>query len=285
MGNSISNENPVGQPTIMTHYHMIDANTIACPRETQTVTSDLQDLLHLSPQPVFSSDENVQIYRTMTNQCYFASIEETIDQPSIDNQVMINLRAATTISSQLNTNQNNNNKQNESATTKLWYFKDISSHSLFNIYLSNRFVETEVNRSIVFDWDQKKSWTMSENAFERTVKRRRRRRRRRRENEKQNRWSFHRRTSSMKDRFWFICKSPLHSSSFVEFDYKLELTGGYTARSIVIVLTFFSTIFENQIEVNACKSFWIVDWPMHNKTDWSDCLNSKENNKHEKDKY
>ena len=103
MGNTISTESPSAPAA--THYHTVD-----CPRETQTVCSDFADLLSASPK-IESTPHH------WTNQCYFASIEETLDQPAIDNQVMLSLRAAAT--QQFNANQNNNNNQSESATTKL----------------------------------------------------------------------------------------------------------------------------------------------------------------------
>ena len=96
MGNTINSDTSPHQ--VQSHYHMIDANTVACPRSLQIAPHSLTP----------------PTWNRMTNQCYFASVEETIDQP-MDNQVMINLRA----SQQCNANQNNNNNHYESAITKL----------------------------------------------------------------------------------------------------------------------------------------------------------------------
>ena len=116
-----------------THYHMIDSNTFTMPRPT---TSNLNDL---SPTPILRAQrpgsgrnenlttqhpsEIIQLHPTTTsfnglsNPCYFASYNDTIDrydmeqQQQFDNRVRISLRGG-------QNNNNNNNIREEEEDTK-----------------------------------------------------------------------------------------------------------------------------------------------------------------------
>jgi hypothetical protein len=131
------------------HYHMIDANTVACPRLVQdkkampSTSTDVQDLLSLNPQVIFPTsthviDDNAANERkqtlvssnslanhSVTSQCYFASVTDTIDQHHVEQpmdtrMMMINRRAVqhTTVNHN-NSNNNHHQKYEQNEITKL----------------------------------------------------------------------------------------------------------------------------------------------------------------------
>ena len=112
-----------------THYHMIDSNTFTLPRPT---TSNLNDLspkpIHRAQRagsarndtrPMHNQSEIIQLHPNTTasfnglsNPCYFASYNDTIDrydleQQQVDNRVRISIRGGQ------NHNNNNNNIRRE----------------------------------------------------------------------------------------------------------------------------------------------------------------------------
>jgi len=133
MGRLIENEKSDEVPPHNTHYHMVDSNTFTYPRAT---TSDINDL---SPKTILRSQQeqgsgrgkNVTIHSQpeiiqlhsnrsslngLSNPCYFASYNDTIDrfdfeQQQLDNRVLISLRGA-------QNNNNNNNSGEEREDTK-----------------------------------------------------------------------------------------------------------------------------------------------------------------------
>ena len=138
MRHALGNDHANDPPHVPSHYHMIDANTVACPRLSQSNTtatsSDLHDLLALSPQTMLKSaaqDEDEQTLRFhtdsapangLTSLCYFASVNDTLDQypvqQPIDNRVMISRRGAQHAGNH-NNNNNNNPHHSETENTKL----------------------------------------------------------------------------------------------------------------------------------------------------------------------
>ena len=117
-----------------THYHMIDANTFTLPRST---TSNLNDLsprtIHRAQQPgsgrndtlrMHNQSEIIQLHPNTTasfnglsNPCYFASYNDTIDrydleQQQVDNRVRVSIRGGQ------NNNNNNNIRYREEEDTK-----------------------------------------------------------------------------------------------------------------------------------------------------------------------
>ncbi len=148
MKRSISSENgdhnisPLSQ-----RHHIIDSNTLAQePRSTTTITSDLNDLSLATPKTILRSQQqqvatggggktvtihsqpeiiqlhsNTSSFNGLSNPCYFASVNDTIDQydieQQIDNRVVISIRGTQNSS---NANNNNNNRGNyESEATKI----------------------------------------------------------------------------------------------------------------------------------------------------------------------
>ncbi len=136
MGRLIENEKSDEVPPHNTHYHMVDSNAFTFPR---TTTSDINDL---SPKTILRSQQqqgsgrgkNVTIHSQpeiiqlhsnrsslngLSNPCYFASYNDTIDrfdfeqqqQQHLDNRVLISLRGA-------QNNNNNNNSGEERENTK-----------------------------------------------------------------------------------------------------------------------------------------------------------------------
>lgn len=94
------------------HYHMIDTNTFTFPRP---VTSNLNDLSakpilraqHRTQPDIIQLHSNASSLNGLSNPCYFASYNDTIDrydmeQQQLDNRVRISIRGG-----QNNTNNNN----------------------------------------------------------------------------------------------------------------------------------------------------------------------------------
>jgi hypothetical protein len=120
------------------HYQAIDSNTFTFPRVSQSnttvTTNDLNDLSSLNPQTIFRAQQpgegrgtNVTIHSQpelfqlnsntsslngLSNPCYFTSLNDTIDQYDIeqqlDNRVVISFRGA---QHSINNNNNNNNSE------------------------------------------------------------------------------------------------------------------------------------------------------------------------------
>ncbi|CAF3906955.1 unnamed protein product, partial [Rotaria sp. Silwood1] len=121
------------------HYHMIDLITLTRPRlsESNTIASDLNDLSSLHAKTIIKSQQQgdgdeksltlrsqpeiIQLHsnpssiKGLSNRCYFASSNDTIDQFDIEqqanNRVMISIRGA-----QNNNNNKNNNKEERENT-------------------------------------------------------------------------------------------------------------------------------------------------------------------------
>ena len=158
MRRSISSENGDGMSPPSQHRHMIDSNTLTLtrePRSNATITSDLNDLSsppqqhqqqhQQTPTPktilrsqqqvatggggktvtIHSQPEIIQLQsdtsplNALSNPCYFASLNDTIDQYDIeqqtDNRVVISIRGAQNSS---NNNNNNNSEDYEAEATK-----------------------------------------------------------------------------------------------------------------------------------------------------------------------
>ena len=117
-----NNTSPASQ-----RHHIIDSNTLSIaqePRSTATVTSDLNDLSSPTPKTILRSQQqsnlttggigktvsihsepeiiqlnsNTSSFNALSNPCYFASSNDTIDQYDIaqqfDNRVVISIRGA-----------------------------------------------------------------------------------------------------------------------------------------------------------------------------------------------
>ena len=120
--NDENNTSPASQ-----RHHIIDSNTLSMaqePRSTATVTSDLNDLSPPTPKTILRSQQhsnlptgsigktvtihsqpeiiqlnsNPSSFNALSNPCYFASSNDTIDQYDItqqfDNRVVISIRGA-----------------------------------------------------------------------------------------------------------------------------------------------------------------------------------------------
>ncbi len=139
MKRSIGDENTGEMSPHNSHYHMIDSNTLAFPRtsQTNTIKSDLNDLSALNPKTILrprqtenggeqsvtihSQPEIIQIHSNrsslngLSNPCYFASLNDTIDQydfeQQIDNRLMFSIQG-------VQNNNNNNNTEEEREDTK-----------------------------------------------------------------------------------------------------------------------------------------------------------------------
>jgi hypothetical protein len=116
MKRTIGNEKSEEISPHATHYHVVDSNTFTFPR---TTTSNLNDL---NPQTIFRSQQQqgngrdpnamIQLHSNrssingLSNPCYFASYNDTIDrydlEQQLDNRVRISFRGG----------QNNNNNNN-----------------------------------------------------------------------------------------------------------------------------------------------------------------------------
>ncbi len=140
-GNSEKNDELTTHPT---HYHMIDPNTFTFPRTTTSNLNDLNPKTILRSQQqqqqqqqgngrdqnlsIRSQPEIIQLHSAssslngLSNPCYFASYNDTIDrydidqqQQQLDNRVRISIRGA---HNNNNNNNNNNNTRNEQEETK-----------------------------------------------------------------------------------------------------------------------------------------------------------------------
>jgi hypothetical protein len=134
MGRLIENEKPEEIPPNNAHYHMVDSNTFTFPRATTTDFNDLSPKTILRSQQrlgsgrgknvtIHSQPEIIQLHSNtsslngLSNPCYFASYNDTIDrfdleqQHQQDNRVLISLRGA-------QNNNNNNNSREEREDTK-----------------------------------------------------------------------------------------------------------------------------------------------------------------------
>jgi hypothetical protein len=127
MGRLTGNEKNDDLTSHNTHYHMIDANTFTLPRVTTTDFNDSSPktilrsqqqhqgtgreknvTIHSQPE-IIQLHSNASSFNGLSNPCYFASFNDTIDrfdlehqhQP-IDNRILISIRNA----------QNNNNNNN-----------------------------------------------------------------------------------------------------------------------------------------------------------------------------
>jgi hypothetical protein len=141
MGRLIGNENNDEISPHNTHYHMIDSNTLTFPRMSQsnTTTSDLNDLSSLSPKAILKSQQQgingdkhvtmhsqaeiIQLHSNtpslngLSNPCYFTAYNDTIDQYDIDQQHLDN-RVVISIRGGGQNNNNNNNTEAEIEDTK-----------------------------------------------------------------------------------------------------------------------------------------------------------------------
>ena len=121
------------------HYHMIDANTLAFPRLAQPnpTNANMNDLSPLTPKTILRSsqetntgDKSVTIHsqpeiiqihsnssslNALNNPCYFATLNNTIDQydfeQQIDNRLMFSIQG-------IQNNNNNNNSEEEREDTR-----------------------------------------------------------------------------------------------------------------------------------------------------------------------
>ncbi|CAF1268244.1 unnamed protein product [Rotaria sordida] len=138
MKHSIGNENENENKNLPhnSHYHMIDSNTLTLPRlsESNTITSDLNDLSSLHHKTIIRSQQqqqqgdgdekslpiqlhsNTSTIKGLSNPCYFASLNDTIDQYDIEQQA--NNRVVISIRGAQNNNNNNNNNEEQSENTK-----------------------------------------------------------------------------------------------------------------------------------------------------------------------
>ena len=134
MSRTLGNEKTNEMTPHSTHYHMIDSNTFTFPRPT---TSTLNEL---SPKPILRSQQsgvgrnenvtfqtqpeiiqlhsNTPSFNGLSNPCYFASYNDTIDrydmeQQQLDNRVRISIRGR-----QNNNNNNNSNIADRGEETK-----------------------------------------------------------------------------------------------------------------------------------------------------------------------
>jgi hypothetical protein len=134
MKRSISSEHGDDISPSSQHRHMIDSNTLTLNREPRSTTTELNDLsssttpktilrsqqqqvatggggksvtIHSQPE-IIQLNSNRSSINALSNPCYFASLNDTIDQYDIeqhtDNRVVISIRGA-----QNSTNNNNNN--------------------------------------------------------------------------------------------------------------------------------------------------------------------------------
>jgi hypothetical protein len=118
-----------------THYHMVDANTFAFPRPTTTDINDVSPKTILRSQQqrgsgreknvtIHSQPEIIQLHSNtsslngLSNPCYFASYNDTIDrydleqqQQQLDNRLRMSFRGT-------QNNNNNNNIGDEQEDTK-----------------------------------------------------------------------------------------------------------------------------------------------------------------------
>lgn len=118
-----------------THYHMIDSNTLAFPPVSQS--SNLNDLSSLSPKAMRSqqqqgasmdksvvfrsptdlgpSQSNASSLRALSNPCYFATLNNTIDrydlEQRIDSHLIFSIQG-------VHNNNNNNNSEEEREDTR-----------------------------------------------------------------------------------------------------------------------------------------------------------------------
>jgi hypothetical protein len=154
MKRSISSESGSNMSPISQHRHVLDSNTVTLSREPRlntAITSDLNDLsspphqylqapnpktilrsqqqvatggggktvtIHNQPE-IIQLQSNTSSLNALSNPCYFASLNDTLDQydieQHIDNRVVISIRGAENSS---NNNNNNNSDAYEAEATK-----------------------------------------------------------------------------------------------------------------------------------------------------------------------
>jgi hypothetical protein len=150
MKHSISSENDDNTSSLSQRHHMIDSNTLTFghePRSNTTIMADLNDLSSTTPKTILRSQQqqvatggggktvkihsqpeiiqlqsNTSSFNALSNPCYFASLNDTIDQydieQQIDNRVVISIRGAQHSLNNNNNNNNNNNVYYEADATK-----------------------------------------------------------------------------------------------------------------------------------------------------------------------
>jgi len=145
MGRSISSVNGDDISPSPHHHQMLDSNTVTLtrePRSNATITSNLNDLSSPTPKTILRSQQlatgggktvtihsqpeiiqlqaNTSSLNALSNPCYFASFNGTIDQYDIeqhtDNRVVISIRGEQTSTN--NNNNNNNSEDYEGEATK-----------------------------------------------------------------------------------------------------------------------------------------------------------------------
>jgi hypothetical protein len=132
MKRTIGNEKNEELPPHTTHYHMVDSNTFAFPRTTTSNLNDLNPQTILRSQQRNGRDPNVMVQlhsnrssiNGLSNPCYFASYNDTIErydleqqqqqqqQQQLDNRVRMSFRGGQ------NNNNNNNVRGEEQEDTK-----------------------------------------------------------------------------------------------------------------------------------------------------------------------
>ncbi len=146
MKRSTSSENIDNTSPLSQRHHIIDSNTLAFtnePRSNAIITSDFNDLSSTIPKTILRSQQqvatggggktvtihsqpeiiqlqsNTSSFNALSNPCYFASLNDTIDQydieQQIDNRVVISIRGT---QNNNNNNNNNNNGNHEAEATK-----------------------------------------------------------------------------------------------------------------------------------------------------------------------
>jgi hypothetical protein len=144
MKRSTSSENGDNISPLSQRHHVIDSNTLAFTNDLRSnaiITSDFNDLSSTTPKAILRSQQqqvatggggktvtihsqpdiiqlqsNTSSFNALSNPCYFASLNDTIDQydieQQIDNRVVISIRGA---QNNNNNNNNNNNSGNREA--------------------------------------------------------------------------------------------------------------------------------------------------------------------------
>jgi hypothetical protein len=139
MKRSISSENGENMSPLSQRHHIIDYNTLAYgqdARSNATIISDMNDLSSPTPKTILRSQQqhvatggggktvtihsqpeiiqlqsNTSSYNALTNPCYFASLNDTLDQydieQQIDNRVVISIRGSQNSLNNINNNNNN----------------------------------------------------------------------------------------------------------------------------------------------------------------------------------